>query len=292
MLWREGRRSSNIEDIRGSGGGFGGGGFGGLPIGPGIGGGGAIVLLLVAWAFGINPGQILGPDTGGPAPSSYSSGGPDQDADLKDFVSAVLADTEDTWTAVFKEMGKTYEDPTLVLYSGEVNSACGFAQAAVGPFYCPGDHKVYLDLSFFSELKDQLGAPGEFAQAYVIAHEIGHHVQTLLGTMDQVDRQRQSLSKTRANALSVRTELQADCYAGVWANRTDKMQHILEAGDIDSALGAAAAVGDDRLQREETGRVMPDSFTHGTSEQRDRWFKRGFTGGKISDCDTFGASTL
>ncbi|HWA43502.1 MAG TPA: neutral zinc metallopeptidase [Hypericibacter adhaerens] len=314
MRWREGRRSDNIEDRRGmgsgSGGGFGG-GFpgGGFPTGggggfrkAGLGGFGLIVVVVLALLFGVDPSQLLqqalGPmdsgnvDSSSYSPSSSSSSSTADDAELRDFVSVVLADTEDTWTEQFRQMNRTYEDPKLVLFSGGVQSACGFAETATGPFYCPGDHKVYLDLDFFRELSQRFQAPGDFAEAYVIAHEVGHHVQTLLGIMDKVDSLRSRLSEADANHLSVMVELQADCFAGVWAYHADKERQILETGDVDEGLAAAAAVGDDRLQRQAQGYVVPESFTHGTSAQRTRWFKQGLQSGRISDCDTFNAQQL
>jgi predicted metalloprotease len=207
-------------------------------------------------------------------------------------VSVVLADTEDVWSRIFSESGGRYVDPKLVLFRDQVRSACGFASAAVGPFYCPSDSKVYLDLAFFQELSSRFGAPGDFARAYVVAHEIGHHVQNLSGISDQVDRRRQSLSREAGNALSVRVELQADCYAGVWANHANVERKLLEPDDIEEALGAATAIGDDRLQRQAQGYVVPESFTHGTSTQRGRWFRRGFDSGNPNDCDTFAARDL
>jgi predicted metalloprotease len=314
MRWRDGRRSDNIEDRRGmgsgSGGGFGG-GFpgGGFPTGggggfrkAGLGGFGLIVVVVLALLFGVDPSQLLqqalGPmdsgnvDSSSYSPSSSSSSSTADDAELRDFVSVVLADTEDTWTEQFRQMNRTYEDPKLVLFSGGVQSACGFAETATGPFYCPGDHKVYLDLDFFRELSQRFQAPGDFAEAYVIAHEVGHHVQTLLGIMDKVDSLRSRLSEADANHLSVMVELQADCFAGVWAYHADKERQILETGDVDEGLAAAAAVGDDRLQRQAQGYVVPESFTHGTSAQRTRWFKQGLQSGRISDCDTFNAQQL
>jgi predicted metalloprotease len=289
------RRSTNIEDRRGAGG-LGGGGFRpglGGGRGLGIGGGiGAIVVVVIALFLGVDPSALL--SGGGSSGVQYdqpgTSGTPSDESGQ--FVSAVLGSTEDTWSAIFQANGRTYEDPVLVLYSGSVNSACGFAQAAVGPFYCPGDHKLYLDLDFFNELSSRFGAPGDFAAAYVIAHEVGHHVQTLLGTMAKVDSMRARLDEAEANALSVRVELQADCYAGVWAKRGAADTGVLEAGDTEEALGAAAAVGDDTLQSRSQGYVVPDSFTHGTSEQRASWFRRGFDSGDPNSCDTFGARTL
>jgi predicted metalloprotease len=217
-----------------------------------------------------------------PAPAPV----PGQDP-LADFVSVVLADTEDTWGPIFAQSNMSYEPPRLVLFTDAVASACGLGQAAMGPFYCPGDRKVYIDLGFYGELRERFQAPGDFAQAYVIAHEIGHHVQNLLGTSDQVQRQRQALGEADANALSVRLELQADCYAGVWANRADRARSILEQGDVEEGLGAASAIGDDRLQRQATGTVTPDAFTHGSSAQRVRWFRRGLESGDPGQCDTF-----
>jgi hypothetical protein len=266
----------------------------GIPGGrAGAGGFGLIAIVVVALLLGVDPSQLLQGNLGD-NPSAYVPQAPTsaQEEQLKDFVSVVLADTEDTWNEQFRSFGSTYEDPKLVLFSGAVDSGCGSAQAAMGPFYCPRDRKVYLDLSFFQELADRFGAPGDFAGAYVIAHEVGHHVQNLLGVMDKVDSARGGGSDTGADSLSVRLELQADCFAGVWARNADRARHILEQGDIEEAMQAAAAVGDDRLQRESQGYVVPDSFTHGTSEQRVRWFKRGFDGGRIDGCDTFGAGQI
>jgi predicted metalloprotease len=207
---------------------------------------------------------------------------------LADFVAVVLADTEDTWSAIFESNGLEYQEPVLVMFSGSVQSACGMANAAVGPFYCPADHKVYLDLSFFQDLKQRHGAPGDFAQAYVIAHEVGHHVQKLLGISDKVRNAQRSLGKSEANALSVSLELQADCFAGLWGNHADRSRQLLEKGDIEEALDAASAIGDDRLQKESMGYVVPESFTHGTSKQRVHWFRKGIESGKVGSCDTFG----
>src|SRR5262245_49432240 len=307
MLWKGRRQSSNIEDRRGMGGGMGGGlggglggGFGGGRIGGGrIGGGGLgiggiIILVIIAWVLGINPLTLLSGggmdsggyvDTGQNAAPTYSS---QQEDEMKQFVSTVLADTEDTWSQILPQQ---YRNPKLVLFSNGVDSACGYAQAAVGPFYCPGDEKVYLDLDFFAELSQRFGAPGDFAQAYVIAHEIGHHVQNVLGIEQQVSKARSGMSETQGNALSVRVELQADCFAGVWANRANK-EGVVEPGDIDEALTAASAVGDDTLQKQATGRVVPDSFTHGSAEQRARWFQAGYRSGDANDCDTFNAKSL
>ncbi len=285
MRWRDGRRSTNIEDRRG------------LRVGRrAIGGGlGTIILALIALYFGIDPSIILQQnmqvDTG-PSQTTAPYEPTEQEKQLAEFVSVVLADTEDVWKNIFHEMGRQYEEPKLVLFSGMVNSACGLAQAAMGPFYCPMDHKVYIDLSFYNELKHRIGAPGDFAQAYVIAHEVGHHVQNLLGILPKVHQLRQRLSRAEANRLSVRLELQADCFAGVWANRANRLRNILEPGDIEEALNAASAIGDDRLQKQSRGYVTPDSFTHGTSAQRVRWFKRGFEHGGIEACDTFETDQL
>ncbi len=286
MRWQTGRRSQNVEDRRGM-------SLGGRGI-AGLGGGGLILLVLIALLTGTNPLELLGqvtPSTSmvNPTVTGEISA---EEQELADFSSVVLADTEDTWNALFSEMGRTYQEPGLVLYSGMVESACGYAQSAVGPFYCSGDQKVYLDLSFFDELHTRLGAPGDFAQAYVIAHEIGHHVQNLLGIMDQVDELRRQVDQDQANELSVRLELQADFLAGVWAHYAQQQRQILEEGDIEEAMNAASQVGDDRLQMETQGYIVPDAFTHGTAEQRTRWFLRGFQTGDLSQGDTFGASTL
>jgi predicted metalloprotease len=304
MLWRGGRRSDNIEDQRGAGGfggGFGGGGFGGGRMGGGgirIGGVGLLVIIVIGLLFGVDPATLLSQLEGGggtyqdqPMSQGGSGGSGAGEDEGKDFVSAVLADTEDTWSGIFRDEGKTYRDPHLVLFSNGVRSACGFAQTAMGPFYCPGDSKVYIDLAFFAELQRRFQAPGDFAQAYVIAHEVGHHVQHLLGITDQVDRLQGQLSETQANALSVRVELQADCFAGIWAFHANQRK-IVETGDVEEALNAASAVGDDRLQQESQGTVVPDSFTHGSSAQRVRWFQRGFARGDLNDCDTFNAKSL
>ncbi|HYE92138.1 MAG TPA: neutral zinc metallopeptidase [Terriglobales bacterium] len=275
-----GRRSSNIEDRRGMGGGM------GLPI---VGGGlGTVVLVLLAMFFGVDPGAIIG--TGeGPA-QNYgveAPASPRTTDTLKDFVSVVLADTEDTWRELFRGLRREYREPTLVLFSGSVHSACGMAGSAVGPFYCPRDQKIYIDLAFFQDLGRRFGAPGDFAQAYVIAHEVGHHVQNLLGlaAIGQGGR-------GASNDVSVRRELQADCFAGIWAHHAERSRQVLETGDIDEALGAAAAVGDDRLQKRAQGHIAPESFTHGSSAQRARWFKRGFESGEVARCDTFRAREL
>jgi len=258
-----------------------------------VGGGlGTIVLVLVALYFGVDPTFLLqdvATNIEQPAAPPPGAGEPDPAAD---FISVVLADTEDGWTEVFAEEGRRYEAPTLVLFTGYVTSACGNAQAAMGPFYCPADRKAYIDLSFYQDLRDRFNAPGDFAQAYVIAHEIGHHVQNLLGLSARVQQARQRASEVEGNALSVRLELQADCLAGIWAHRADRTRQILEDGDIDEALTAASAIGDDRLQQQSRGYVTPDSFTHGSAEQRVRWFRRGLASGELDACDTFAAGSL
>ena len=281
MRWRTGRRSTNVEDRRGVRAGRG-------MVGGGI---GTIILVVVALYFGLDPAMLMQglPTDASPTTSQPNPAGQDE---LVDFVSVILADTEDTWHALFRDMGSDYQEPRLVLFSGAVQSACGFARAAVGPFYCPADQKVYIDLSFYDDLRRRYRAPGDFAQAYVIAHEIGHHVQTLLGISQQVHAARQGVSEKQANALSVRMELQADCLAGVWAHHADRARGILETGDIEEALTAASAIGDDRLQRQSQGYVAPDSFTHGSSKQRVRWFSHGMTEGSLSACDTFAAANL
>lgn len=284
MRWRTGRRSDNVEDRRGM----------GLPRGLAIGGGsgcGLLVLFLLAVVFGVDPRQLL-ETVPSSSVESPPMGAPSQrpDDELAQFVSVVLADTEDSWHEIFADMGGTYREPTLVLFSDYVESACGLGQAAMGPFYCPADQRVYIDLSFYHELHHRFRAPGDFAQAYVIAHEVGHHVQNLLGVTGKVEALRRRLSPPQANDLSVRLELQADCYAGVWAYHAQRMRDILEPGDIEEALAAAAAVGDDRIQQQTQGRVLPDSFTHGTSAQRVAWFRRGFTTGDPDACDTFSGS--
>jgi predicted metalloprotease len=247
--------------------------------------------------FGIDPSIILNqsqlpiPGAGAPTQSEPYSASPEEQR-LAEFVAVVLADTEDTWQTLFRGMGQTYQEPKLVLFSGSVDSACGMASAAVGPFYCPMDQKVYIDLSFYSDLKKKFGAPGDFAQAYVIAHEVGHHVQNLLGIAEKVHSLRQRSSESESNRLSVMMELQADCLAGVWAHHADRSRQILEAGDIEEALNAASMIGDDRMQRQSRGYVTPDSFTHGSSAQRVRWFKRGLETGSMGQCNTFQADRL
>jgi len=279
MRWTSGRRSSNVEDRRGA------------RVSRKVAGGGicTIILVLVALYFGMDPSELL--QQTGTQSSTSSQNAPyeqtAQDQELVEFVSVVLADTEDTWNAIFAKSGHPYIEPKLVLFSGAVQSACGFAQSATGPFYCPADQKVYLDLDFFQEMKQRFQAPGDFAQAYVIAHEIGHHVQTLTGLMDKVQEARQGLPQSQSNELLVRLELQADCFAGLWAHHAHRTRQIIEEGDIEEALNAANAIGDDRLQMQSRGYVVPDAFTHGTSAQRVKWFKRGFTTGSYGACNTF-----
>jgi predicted metalloprotease len=305
MRWQMGRRSQNVEDRRGEGGGMripagfripGGMGRSRGVRGGGIGVVGLLVLLLIAWFLGLNPSALLQntgpvnvPYTEQQQPPAPRTAGEDQQAE---FVSTVLADTEDTWRPLFDEMGRQYQDPTLVLFTGAVDSACGFAQDAMGPFYCPLDEKVYIDLSFYDDLQNRFRAPGDFAQAYVIAHEIGHHVQNLLGIAEQVMVLRQQVGEAEANDLSVRMELQADCFAGVWANHAHRTRHILEEGDVEEALNAASQIGDDRMQRRAQGYVVPESFTHGSSEQRARWFRQGLASGELGACDTFNADRV
>lgn len=283
MLWKDGRRSDNIEDRRGEGSRLGGRGA--------VGGIGTLVLVLVALYFGVDPGTVLNQVAQQPVrqtPTALSQ----EDAKERDFLAVVLADTEDTWTQVFRASGRTYTMPKLVLFSGSVRSACGYAQAAMGPFYCPNDRKLYLDTAFFHQMAQQYHAPGDFAQAYVVAHEVGHHVQNLLGTLGRVHEAQQAGGESRANALQVRVELQADCYAGLWAYHAEHARHILEVGDVDEALRAAAAVGDDRLQQQARGYVVPDSFTHGSSAQRAAWFRAGYTSGDPARCNTFAMRRL
>ena len=265
---------------------------GGMAVGGGL---GTIVLVALALLFGADPRELLDQSQGGggdPARGTQTSRpvNPQED-ELKQFSSVVLAETEDVWNAIFQQGGKRYREPKLTLFTGETRSACGVAGASVGPFYCSGDEKVYVDLSFYRDMKTKLGAPGDFAQAYVIAHEVGHHVQHLLGTMGQVDARQRRAGEAESNQLSVRLELQADFYAGVWAHYAER-RCIIEPGDIEEALGAASAVGDDRLQRRGQGYVVPDSFTHGSSEQRARWFKKGYETGDIRQGDTFSARNL
>lgn len=293
MRWEGNRESDNVEDRRDEG--FGGGGFGlgGRSIGIGT-----IVIALVGGAiFGINPLTILSMLSGGGAPPAQvqqqrpAHPPPANDQSAK-FVSVVLANTEDVWTKVFQSAGATYHPPKLVLFRGATATGCGAGQAAMGPFYCPSDQKVYIDLSFYDTLRNQLGAPGQFAQAYVIAHEVGHHVQDELGITRKVDAMRSRMSQADQNALSVRVELQADCLAGVWAHYSDDSKHWLDPGDIESAMNAAAKIGDDTLQRSAGRAVVPESFTHGSSAQRQRWFHNGYESGSVKRCDTFAARQL
>jgi predicted metalloprotease len=324
MRWRGLRKSENIEDKRAEGNDFGfpfpGGGarfpIGGSGRGGGIGIIGILIILGLMLFFGVDPRAIMQgeptddtampdirlpearpgstnlPTPGGERGAQIQHPQGTSEDEMKSFVAAVLGTTEDVWQKAFAQYGQRYSDPKLVLFSGAVRSACGMGMAAMGPFYCPGDEKVYIDLDFYRELKDRFNAPGDFAQAYVIAHEIGHHVQKLLGIADQVEAAKQQMSQMQANALQVRMELQADCLAGVWANRAHESKDIVEPGDIEEALGAATAIGDDRIQSQAQGYVVPDSFTHGSSEQRVRWFRRGYDSGKLEACDTFNAAEL
>jgi predicted metalloprotease len=287
MKWKEGRRSTNVEDQRGS-------RAGPVAIGGAI---GLLIMLGLAVMSGADPASIIDMVAG--SGGSFSMDGTTgtatlsaEEIEMGDFVSVVLADTEDTWQPIFQQSGQTYLEPKLVLFSGGVDSACGYAQSATGPFYCPTDQKVYIDLSFYQELKDQYGAPGDFAQAYVISHEVGHHVQNLLGTLDEVHQIQARSDQVTGNRYSVMLELQADCFAGVWANHADRARHVLEAGDVGEALNAASKIGDDALQKQSRGYVVPDSFTHGTSAQRTRWFQAGRDGGTVGSCDTFHAAAL
>ena len=279
MRWQDSRRSTNVQDYRGR-------RFGG---GAGIGIGGTLIAIAAAYFFGVDPRLILGLTEGvqNASQPEVQSGTPSDEAGQ--FMAAVLGETEDTWSAIFQANGSTYSPPTLVLFSDQVRSGCGAANAAVGPFYCPADRKVYIDLNFYNELATRFQAPGDFAQAYVLAHEVGHHVQTLLGTEAKVRSAQQGASEREANALQVKMELQADCYAGVWAHNADRTRHIIEQGDVEEALQAASAVGDDTIQKRTQGHVVPDSFTHGTSEERMAWFSRGLQDGNPAACDTFGS---
>jgi predicted metalloprotease len=291
MKWEGNRQSDNVEDRRSAGSGFGGGGMlGGRSIGIGT----IVVALVGGWIFGINPMTILSMLSGG-APTAQVQQGPAQrppaDDRMAGFVSTVLADTEDVWKDVFAKGGGSYREPTLVLFRGATQTACGQGQAAMGPFYCPADQKVYIDLGFYETLQKRLGAPGDFAQAYVIAHEVGHHVQNLLGITGKMDQMRGRVSKVEYNAMSVKLELQADCFAGVWANQAQRARAILEQGDVEEAMNAAAKIGDDALQGG-GGKVVPESFTHGTSAQRARWFNTGLQQGSVKACDTFSAQNL
>ncbi|WP_439517498.1 KPN_02809 family neutral zinc metallopeptidase [Hydrogenophaga sp.] len=298
MKWENNRESDQVEDRRsqpGGGGGFG--GLGGGGRGRGIGIGTIAVALVAGWIFGINPLTILGALSGGemaPPAQVEQAQGPAQAPtdDMGRFVASVLGGTEDVWGQVFQQAGAQYQKPRLVLFRGATPTACGTGQSAMGPFYCPGDQKVYIDLSFYETLRRQLGAPGDFAQAYVIAHEVGHHVQNLMGITDQMEKMRSRVSEREYNAMSVRLELQADCFAGLWAHHNNKSKAILEPGDVEEALTAAAAIGDDALQRKSQGQIVPDSFTHGTSAQRQRWFNAGLQSGSVQSCDTFKATSL
>ena len=282
MKWRNRRVSNNVEDRRAA---------GGRRRPKKVGGLSVIVITLAAMYFGVDPKIIFSllENTSGQSSSvqqsTYRPSAEQQQ--LAEFTGVVLADTEDTWNRVFQQQGMHYQEPKLVLFTNAVRSACGHAEAAMGPFYCPGDHKVYIDLGFYQQLKNRHNAPGDFAQAYVIAHEVGHHVQTLLGISKEVRRAQQGVGQAQANQLSVRLELQADCFAGLWAHHTEKSRHILEQGDIEEALNAASAIGDDRLQKQARGYATPESFTHGTSQQRVKWFKKGFAEGTVQGCNTF-----
>lgn len=285
MKWEGNRESDNVEDRRG------GGGFGGRSIGIGT----IVIALLGSYFFGVSPATIISLLSGGPVQlQSQQSPAqrPPADDQMARFVSTVLADTEDTWGSIFRDSGATYIKPKLVLFTGQTPTACGTGDTASGPFYCPGDQKIYIDLAFYQTMRDRFRVSSDFAQAYVIAHEVGHHVQHISGIMDKVDQARRSGSEKQANAMSVKLELQADCFAGVWAFHADRARSILEEGDVASALKAASAIGDDALQRQSQGHVVPDSFTHGTSAQRVRWFQRGIQGGQLNDCNTFAARQL
>ncbi len=281
MRWKGRRQSANVQDRRGV-----------SPRGTAVGGIGVLIFAVVAIFLGADPGTVLSLlDQGGQMSLDTTGGAPRSPAEdeLAEMVSVVLADTEDVWNDL---LDGRYQEPSLVLFSGEVQSACGRAGASVGPFYCPADRQIYIDLSFYEDLKNRHGAPGDFAQAYVIAHEVGHHIQNLMGTSDKVHQARGRLSEAEYNQLSVRLELQADFYAGVWAHHAQRMKNILESGDVEEALNAASAIGDDRLQKQAQGYVVPESFTHGTSEQRVRWFRKGFETGDINQGDTFNAARL
>jgi predicted metalloprotease len=287
MRWRDGRQSDNVEDRRGM----------SIPRGAkigGVGGLGLLAIVVIGMFLGIDPTVLLQsvPDIQSPSVSVQPGDRPALNDDQSKFVSVVLAETEDVWSETFKKMGRTYQPPTLVLYSEAVQSACGIAGSAVGPFYCPSDQKVYLDLSFFEDLQTRFGASGDFAEAYVIAHEVGHHVQTLLGISGKVNDLMARVSSLERNKLSVRMELQADCFAGVWGRQADESRQILESGDVEEALNAASQIGDDRIQKRTQGQVVPDAFTHGSSAQRVRWFKLGFETGNLQACDTFNTDRL
>jgi uncharacterized protein len=275
MRWRDSRMSTNVQDYRGR------------RMGrAGLGVGGTLIALVAAYFLGVDPRLLTGlvssvPSGGEAVPEATPTDEQGQ------FMAAVLGDTEDTWVALFRGRNMTYEPPTLVLFEGQAESACGSASAAVGPFYCPADRKVYIDLSFYNELEARFGAPGDFAQAYVLAHEVGHHVQTLFGTAERVRGAQQKAQEEMANRLQVAMELQADCYAGIWAHHADRSRQLLERGDVDEALGAAAAVGDDTIQKQTRGVVVPETFTHGSAQQRKQWFQRGLGSGQVESCDTF-----
>ena len=288
MKWEGNRQSDNVEDRRGSGSSRG--SMGGRSIGIGS----VAIALVVSYFLGVNPMTVLNILSGGSAPTTPQAPAqrPPADDRMAQFVSTVLADTEDVWSQVFTQGGATYQQPKLVLFRGATTTACGQGQAAMGPFYCPGDQKVYIDLGFYETLKNQLGAPGDFAQAYVIAHEVGHHVQNLLGITTKMDQMRGRVSEKEYNVMSVRLELQADCLAGVWANHAQEARQLLEAGDVEEAMNAAARIGDDALQGARGGSVVPESFTHGTSAQRQRWFNNGLKNGSVKRCDTFSAPQL
>ena len=288
MKWEGNRQSDNVEDRRGSGSSRG--SMGGRSIGIGS----VAIALVVSYFLGVNPMTVLNILSGGSAPTTPQAPAqkPPADDRMAQFVSTVLADTEDVWSQVFTQGGATYQQPKLVLFRGATTTACGQGQAAMGPFYCPGDQKVYIDLGFYETLKNQLGAPGDFAQAYVIAHEVGHHVQNLLGITTKMDQMRGRVSEKEYNVMSVRLELQADCLAGVWANHAQEARQLLEAGDVEEAMNAAARIGDDALQGARGGSVVPESFTHGTSTQRQRWFNNGLKNGSVKRCDTFSAPQL
>ncbi len=292
MRWEGNRESDNVEDHRGDGGGGGGFGFGGRSIGIGT----IVVALIGGWIFGVNPMTILGLLSGGgpvqvseQQQQSPRTEGTDREYKL---MKVVLADTEDVWTDLFRRNGGQYAMPKLKVFSGSIPTACGMGRSATGPFYCPGDQDIYIDLDFFRLMERRFHAPGEFAQAYVVAHEVGHHVQNLMGLSDKVHNAQRNASERQANALSVRLELQADCFAGVWAHHANRARAIIENGDVEAALAAASAIGDDALQRQAGGDVVPDSFTHGSSAQRVRWFTRGIESGEIAQCNTFEARQL
>jgi uncharacterized protein len=288
MKWEGNRQSDNVEDRRSSA------SSGGSRGGRSIGIGSIAIALVVSYFLGVSPMTVLNVLSGGSAPATQQAPAqrPPADDRMAQFVSTVLGDTEDVWGNVFTQGGATYRQPKLVLFRGATSTACGQGQAAMGPFYCPADQKVYIDLGFYETLKNQLGAPGDFAQAYVIAHEVGHHVQNLLGITTKMDQMRGRVSETEYNAMSVRLELQADCFAGVWANHAQEARQLLEAGDVEEAMNAAARIGDDALQGARGGSVVPESFTHGTSAQRQRWFNNGLKNGSVKRCDTFSAPQL